>query len=57
MADYPTLWYALWVVISACGVITWYLRNFTQRVELTKFTAFTGVIAMTTMLLWTLIDF
>lgn len=57
MADYPTLWYALWVIISFCGVITWYLRNFTQRVELTKFVAFTGVIAMTTMLLWTLIDF
>ena len=57
MADYPPLWYALWVVISICGVLTWYLRNFTKRVELTKFTAFTGVIAMTTMLLWTLIDF
>lgn len=57
MADYPTLWYALWVIISVCGVMTWYLRNFTQRVELTKFVAFTGVIAMTTMLLWTIIDF
>ena len=57
MADYPPLWYALWFVISVCGVLTWYLRNFTQRVELTKFTAFAGVIAMTTMLLWTLIDF
>ena len=57
MAEYPTLWYALWVVISVCGVATWYLRNFTHRVELTKFTAFTGVIAMSTMLLWTLIDF
>ena len=57
MADYPPLWYALWVVISVCGVVTWYLTNFTQRIELTKFTAFTGVIAMTTMLLWTLIDF
>ncbi|MDP7372694.1 MAG: hypothetical protein QF588_02280 [Candidatus Poseidoniaceae archaeon] len=57
MAEYPVLWYALWVVISVCGVLTWYLRNFTQRVELTKLSAFTGVIAMMTMLLWTLIDF
>ncbi len=57
MADYPTLWYALWVVISVCGVSTWYLKNFTKKVELTKLSAYTGVIAMTTMLFWTLIDF
>jgi len=57
VAKYPALWYALWVVISICGVVTWYLRNFTKRVELTKFSAFTGVIAMSTLLLWTLIDF
>ncbi len=57
MADFPSLWYALWVVISVCGVLTWYLRNFTQRVELTKLVAFTGVIAMLAMLLWTWTDF
>jgi len=57
VAEYPTLWYCLWVVISVCGVTTWYLRNFTTRVELTKFSAFIGVIAMLTMLFWTLIDF
>ena len=57
MAEYPTLWYCLWVVISVCGVTTWYLRNFTTRVELTKFSAFIGVIAMLSMLFWTLIDF
>lgn len=57
MADFPSLWYALWVVISVCGVLTWYLRNFTQRVELTKLVAYTGVIAMLAMLLWTWTDF
>ncbi|MEC7255291.1 MAG: hypothetical protein VX043_04615 [Candidatus Thermoplasmatota archaeon] len=57
MAEYPTLWYGLWFVISVCGVLTWYLRNFTERVEQTRLTAFVGVIAMTTLLLWTLIDF
>jgi len=57
MSDFPPLWYGLWVIIAACGVVTWYLRNFTTRVEMTKFSAFVGVIAMTTMCLWTFIDF
>lgn len=57
MAEYPGLWYALWFIIAMFGVITWYLRNFTTKVEMTKFSAYIGVIAMSTMLVWTLIDF
>jgi hypothetical protein len=55
--QYPALWYALWFVISFCGVMTWYLRNFTQRVQLTKLIALTGVVAMVSMVLWTFIEF
>ena len=55
--QYPVLWYALWFVISFCGVMTWYLRNFTQRVQLTKLIALTGVVAMVSMVLWTFIEF
>ena len=57
MGEYPALWYALWFIIAVFGVITWYLRNFTTKVEMTKFSAYIGVIAMSTMLVWTLIDF
>ena len=57
MAEYPALWYALWLIIAVCGVTTWYLRNFTTKVEITKLSAYIGVIAMSTMLIWTLIDF
>ena len=57
MAEYPALWYALWLIIAVCGVTTWYLRNFTTKVEITKLSAYIGVTAMSTMLIWTLIDF
>lgn len=57
MADYPALWYALWLIIAVFGVTTWYLRNFTTKVEMTKLSAYIGVIAMITMLIWTFKDF
>ena len=57
MADYPALWYALWLIIALFGVTTWYLRNFTTKVEMTKLSAYIGVIAMITMLIWTWKDF
>ena len=57
MADYPALWYALWLIIAVFGVTTWYLRNFTTKVEMTKLSAYIGVIAMITMLIWTWKDF
>jgi hypothetical protein len=55
--NYPPLWYALWVIISFCGIATWYLRNFTQRVQLTKLIALVGVVSMLSMVFWTFLEF
>ncbi len=54
---YPPVWYLLWVVIAACGVGTWLLRNFTERIEATRLVAFTGVAAMSVMVIWTFTQF
>ena len=57
MATYPPLWYGLLFIVSICGVATWYLRNFTTKEELTKLVAFSGIIAMISLLGWTLTEF
>jgi hypothetical protein len=57
MASYPPLWYGLMFIVSICGVSTWYLRNFTTKDELTKLVAFSGIIAMISLLGWTLAEF
>ncbi len=57
MATYPGAWYALWVMIMIFGVLTWFLRNFTERVEATRLSAFLGVMSMLTLLSWTLLEF
>ena len=57
MATYPGAWYALWVMVMIFGVFTWFLRNFTERVEATRLSAFLGVMSMLTLLSWTLIEF
>lgn len=57
MTTYPAPWYALWVFVMFFGVATWFLRNFTERVEATRLTALLGVVSMTTLLLWTLLEF
>jgi len=57
MPTYPPLWYGLLFIVSICGVTTWYLRNFTSKDELTKLVAFTGIIAMISLLGWTLAEF
>ena len=51
------LWYILWVSVAIFGVLTWYLRNFTQRVQATKLSAMLGVISMITLVTWTWTDF
>ena len=51
------LWYILWVFVAIFGVLTWYLRNFTQRVQATKLSAMLGVISMLTLVTWTWTDF
>jgi hypothetical protein len=56
-ASYPPAWYLLWLVIAVCGVGTWFLRNFTERVDATRLVAFTGVASMTTMVIWTFTQF
>jgi hypothetical protein len=57
MVAYPPLWYGLLFVVSICGVTTWYLRNFTTKVELTKLVAFSGIVSMISLLSWTLVEF
>ena len=54
---YPPAWYLLWLVIAVCGVGTWFLRNFTERVEATRLVAFTGVTSMSAMVIWTFTQF
>ena len=51
------LWYILWAFVAIFGVLTWYLRNFTQRVQATKLSAMLGVISMLTLVIWTWTDF
>ena len=57
MATYPPVWYALWVVVAACGVGTWYLRHFSTRVQTTRTVALLGTAAMLTLLVWTWAEF
>jgi len=52
--EFPSFWYFLLFMVSVSGVISWYLRNYTERVELLRFFAITGVISMITLLGWTL---
>ena len=51
------LWYILWALVAFFGVLTWYLRNFTQRVQATKMSAVLGVVSMITLVTWTWTDF
>jgi hypothetical protein len=46
-----------WLLLSACsilGVSTWYLRNFSERDDLMRLCAFTGIACMLSLLGWTL---
>ena len=52
--EFPDFWYLLLFLVSALGVLSWYLRTYTEKVELLRFVAITGVISMITLLLWTL---
>ena len=47
---FPAFWYLLLFMVSICGVISWYLRNYTERVDLLRFFAILGVISMLTLL-------
>ena len=52
--EFPSFWYFLLFMVSVTGVISWYLRTYTERVELLRFFAIMGVISMITLLGWTL---
>jgi len=50
----PDGWWLLMAACSALGVSTWYLRNFSDRDELMRLCAFTGIACMISLLGWTL---
>jgi len=51
---FPPLWYFLLFLVNFFGVISWYLRNYTEKVELLRLTSISGIISMLTLLFWTL---
>lgn len=52
--EFPTFWYFLLFMVSFSGVMSWYLRNYTERVELLRLFAITGIVSMISLLGWTL---
>ena len=42
----------LLLLCAIAGISTWYLANFTDRVELTKMTAFIGICFMVSLTIW-----
>ena len=51
---FPALWYFLLFLVSFFGVISWYLNNYTEKVELLRLTSISGIISMLSLLFWTL---
>ena len=49
----PGAWWLLLSICSILGVGTWYLHNFTQRDELMRVLAFSGIACMISLLAWT----
>jgi hypothetical protein len=46
MVERTALWYALLTCISVFGVATWWLHNFSDKENLKRISAFSGVISM-----------
>ena len=44
--QFPAVFYLLWFLVMFFGVSTWYLKNFTKRVELLRISALSGTISM-----------
>ena len=42
----------LFLLCAIAGISTWYLANFTARVELNKLTAFIGICSMVALTIW-----
>ena len=49
----PAMWWVLFSLCSILGVVTWYLRNFTERRELTRLCGILGAILMLALVQWT----
>ena len=49
----PGAWWLLLSICSILGVGTWYLRNFSERDELMRLCAFTGIACMISLVAWT----
>ncbi|MEC8926802.1 MAG: hypothetical protein VYB17_00910 [Candidatus Thermoplasmatota archaeon] len=50
----PGGWWLLMAACSVLGVATWYLRNFSERDDLMRLFAFSGIACMLSLLGWTL---
>lgn len=46
MVERTSLWYALLTCVSVFGVATWWLHNFSDKENLKRIFAFSGVISM-----------
>lgn len=49
----PLGWYVLLAVVAACGMLAWWIRHFTERVQLMRVVAIVGSACMLTLLIWT----
>ncbi|MBT4065839.1 MAG: hypothetical protein HOE76_01290 [Euryarchaeota archaeon] len=50
MSELPAIWFGLLSLVAIFGVLTWILDNFTNKVELKKITAISGIISMLALL-------
>ncbi len=57
MAQDNPLWYFLWVAVAFFGMLTWYLDKFSQRQELVRISALSGIVSMLSLVIWTWTDF
>ena len=49
----PPGWYALLLLVALCGAGAWYVRHFTQKVELLRLLAGVGICSMLALVWWT----
>ncbi|MDP6900210.1 MAG: hypothetical protein QGF94_05185 [Candidatus Thalassarchaeaceae archaeon] len=50
----PNAWWVLLSICSILGVVTWYMHNFTDREDLVKLFAFSGIATMLALVGWTM---
>ena len=57
MAQDSPVWYFLWVAVAFFGILTWYLEKFSQRQNLVRISALSGIVSMLSLVIWTWTDF